>query len=295
MTTSIIISMYNKKGKTLEVIDKLLMHSILNNASSSKELVLMDDASPLKDETQRLIEEYTPLLKSSFGNFVFSRNDFNLGFGASYNRGVSLSSGDSLLIANDDIYLPLGSIDALVNTLSENPRFGMVGPITNESQSWSYQYCKQAPKISSYSNEELANLEHFADYVRGLMKGERIKTDVITGFCFAIKADLMRSMRGFDNVFKYGFFEDTDLSRRVGENHDVIINPEIFVSHGSVDGSSGSVKQHPLKAISYLFKNGYEYGKKYGHLHTLKYSLKGMNRAFTGNDTVSDLFEQKLA
>ncbi len=293
MTTSIITSMYNSKGKTIETIDKLFFPSILNNASSDKELVLLDDCSPLREETEAMVARYMPDLKKQFGNVIFQKNPENLGFGGSYNKGMRISGGDRLVVVNDDVYFPQDSVDSLVDTLSENTDYGLVGPITCEKGSFTYQYCKQAPKLNNYSAEELERIEEFARTAKKLMNKRRIKTDLITGFCFAVSSQTIKDMGVFDDSFKYGMWEDTDFARRIGQKYQIIINPEVYIHHGGVDGASGSLLQHPLKALRAGLENQYKYGKKWNdHLGAAKHFFRGLER-MTGKNTVSELFDKK--
>ena len=291
--TSIVVSMYNKKPGVIETIDRMFIPSVLNNGSKDKEIVIVDDCSPLEKETKEMILKHMPALKSRFGNVVFSRNPKNLGFGASYNRGISLASGERLLITNDDVYLPLGSVNALVSTLDENPSYGLIGPISNPNNMFTYQYCKQSPKINAYSNEEFQKIESFSKFARNLMAGRRINADVITGFCFAVKASLIREMGSFDEYFKFGYYEDTDFAKRVSQKYAIIINPEVFVYHGGVKGVSGSAMQHPIKSLISVMVNGYKYGKKWGHFTAFKHSINGFLR-LTGKKTVSVLFKEMM-
>ena len=292
MPTSIITSMYNRKPATIETVDNLFFPSILNNASSDKELVILDDCSPLEQETRAMVEKYLRDLKKRFGNVVFERNPENYGFGKSFNRGINLAGGDRLVVSNDDVYFPLESVDLLAATLLESDKFGLIAPITNEKTSWTYQYCKQAPKLKSYSPEELEKLESFAKHARESMKGIRIAVDNVSGFCFAINSDLLREIGTFDESFEYGLFEDTDLAKRVGQEYKIIINPEVFVNHGGLKGASGSLLQQPIKTSYYAVVNAFKHGRKWSYLNTLRGIAFGLYSQ-TGRGTVSELFEEK--
>jgi O-antigen biosynthesis protein len=292
MSISIVTSMYNKSPAVLETIDSLFFPSLLNNASSDKQLIIVDDASPAKKETELLLEKYIPEFNKKFGEVKIVRNEKNLGFGGSYNRGIMQAEGNSIVVTNDDVYFPLNSVDKLTKILSENNSYGMIGPITNENTTFTYQYCKQAPQIKSYSADEIKRIEKFAVYASNKMRGTRIPTDLITGFCFAMPKDLIREMKGFDERFKYGLYEDTDLARRVYQNHSVIIAPDVYIHHGGIKGASGSTSQFPLKKIRAMTVNQYKYGQKWNdHLGAMKHLFLGLYRMKTGKKTVSELFE----
>ena len=117
MSTTIVTSMYNKSSQVIETIDKLFLPSLLNNASSDKELILIDDVSPAKSETLALLDKYLPELKKKFGNVEFVQNEENLGFGPSYNGGIMRANGANIVVVNDDVYFPENSVSKLTSIL----------------------------------------------------------------------------------------------------------------------------------------------------------------------------------
>jgi len=58
VNTTIVVSLYNSRPETLEVIDKLFFPSLLNNITPQTQLIVLDDRSPLQKETNELIEKY---------------------------------------------------------------------------------------------------------------------------------------------------------------------------------------------------------------------------------------------
>lgn len=196
MTISVITSMYNRKSEVLEIITNLLLPSLLNNGSSNTELIIIDDCSPLKDETEALIGKYHRDLKCKFGNVIFTRNKSNLGEIRSINKGMYMAEGKRLILANDDLYFPRNSIERLAATLDEPEGYLIAGPITNASSSWSFQYCRQAPTLKSYSPAEIEKLEQFSLWLHERMRGRRKTTDNLCGFCFAADSQLLKKIGG---------------------------------------------------------------------------------------------------
>ncbi len=135
-TISLVVSMYNTKPATVELIEKLFLPSLINNCSPDKQVIILDDGSPLHLETQEMIEKFKPELTARLGDFVYVQNPANLGFARSYNKGMQLTDGDAIVIVNDDIYLPKNSLDNLAAVLQSNPQFGAVGPVTNLAASF---------------------------------------------------------------------------------------------------------------------------------------------------------------
>lgn len=291
-TISIITSMYNRRPGTIGTVDALFFRSVLQHGAPDREIVILDDCSPLKKETSALFEKHAAGLRRAFGNVVYNRNQANLGFAGSFNKGIAIAGGDRLFIVNDDVYLPRDSVAGLASTLDEDPRYGIVGPITSESMTWTVQYCSQAPHLRSYSVEEIVRIEEFAKTAKERMAGRRIVTDLLSGFCFAVSKEVIARVGAFDGSFQYGLWEDFDLVRRISQDRLVVVNPAVYVHHGGVDGTSGSLIQHPFRAAYALLVNGVRYGLKFDDLRgALIHSVRGMYRGLTARGTVSELFE----
>jgi len=289
--TTLVVSMYNREHEVLEIIDKLFFPSLLRNGSKNVAIIIIDDASPLRKETHNLVMKYYNEMGNLFFNVRFIRNEKNLGFAKSYNRGIQMVRTKYILIANDDLYFPLGSIKRLINTLEEPAGYGLVGPIANNSTIWSFQYAKQAPTIKSYEKEELERLEKFSTWLSLIKKGERKITDHhLCGFCFACKTDFLKEFGGFDESYEFGQFEDTDLVRRVIEKYDmkkVTIIKDVFIGHGGPKGNSRSLLQEPKKMFHYGTVNGYKYLKRWGVGRYLRILIFGLISQFTGKLTIS--------
>ena len=296
-TTTIITSMYNGRQKVLDIIDKLLLPSLLNNGNANTELILIDDCSPLKKETNVLIGKYLPDLENVFGSVIFTKNQSNLGFAKSFNRGIKMASGRNLVVANDDLYFPKGSIEKLVGTLL-NPRYLLVGPISNNKELFTFQYCKQAPKLRSYSSREIERLELFSKFLTEEMRGQLKVSDDLCGFCFAADSLFMKEIGGFNENYKHGFWEDVDLIRKINDEYGygkTVINMEVFIGHRGVGGSPSTFfAQQPLKAAYYLLVNGFKYANTWGYGRAIKRMIFGLLSQHSGKNTISELLPKEI-
>jgi len=295
MTISIVTSMYNRKYEVLEVIDNLFFPSLLNNGNSEMELIIIDDCSPLFAMTLKTTKKYIYELSQKFGSVTFIRNEYNLGFARSFNKGISMAKGDKIIVANDDIYFPLGSIEKLAATLDDSAGYLIAGPITN-SNTGTFQYCKQAPTLKSYAPAEIAKLEKFSEWLSVKMNNRIMTTDNVCGFCFAIDPVLFKEMGGFDETYWYGFYEDTDLLQRIkkvyGEEK-IAINLDIFVGHGGPNGFSRTMLQEPLKWNIALLINGIKYANRWGYRTWFK-RLAYIVQVESGKGTITELLPENI-
>lgn len=297
MKVSIVISMYNRGREVLETIDYLLFPSLLSNGDNDTELILLDDGSPLKEETEALMAKYLPLLREKFGRVLYRRSEKNLGFAKSYNRGLSLATGNKVIIANDDLYFPRESIKRLVKTLDEAEGYVIAGPITNANTSWSFQYCKQAPRVVDYTLVEKEKLELFAKWLGERMDGKRIQTENLCGFCFVARTNALKKIGGFDEGYRHAYYEDTDLIQRIAKKFGekkIAICMDVFVGHGGIRGTSRSVLQRPIRGAYALLINGFRYANTWGYGKWFKRLVYGTLSQLTGRGTVSELLPKQI-
>lgn len=258
---AIVVSMYNARRGIIALLDNLFFPSLLRNASSDKQLVLLDDASPLQKETESVVSKYRPDLIRSFGDVRFVRNSVNLGFGRSYNKGMRLADGAHLIITNDDVYLPVGSLDSLREKLAE-PLAGLVGPVTNAAAS--YQNTRIFRGIRNYSQPELQRIEDCAQMLRNCVGRRVIAVRRLVAFCLAIEASLVREIGYLDESFIHGFWEDDDYCIRTRKaGFQILLDASTFVAHGGPLGASMSFRQDIPRYLKYLLSNGSRLVKKH--------------------------------
>ena len=259
MRASIVTSMYNKNKPIFYILDKMFFPSLLQNTSKDIELIILDDCSPAKEQTSQLMKKWAPQFKSKFGSFRFIQNKKNLGFAKSFNKGLKLAKGNVLLILNDDIYLPKNSVKRMVQAQEDNPKFGLLGPVTNEKGAATHQYTKYAPKIKSYTPKNFNKVEKFTSLLKKIMPKEILKVNLLAGFCFIVKKDILQEMGWFNELYKHGYYEDTELSDKIKLKYPIGIIQNIFVSHGGINGCSNSFKQTPLKSLKSILINYFIY------------------------------------
>ncbi len=166
---------------------------------TSFEVIVIDD-DPTSDTAVRLRE---------YGNVRLIRNDRNLGFIHSCNRGASIATGDFLVFLNNDTQVQSGWLDALIWTFNHKPNPGLVGSrliypdgrqqeaggiVFRDGSAWNYGHLDD-PFRPAYS------------YLR--------EPDYVSGAALAIPRDLFDLMGGFDPTYAPGYYEDTDLAFRV--------------------------------------------------------------------------------
>src|SRR5262249_33852397 len=106
------------------VYNRLSLESVLaNTAYPDFEVIIVDNGS-----TDGTADYLRALSLRSPVRVLF--NEYNRGFAAANNQGLSLASGDMLVLLNNDTVVPPGWLKPLVRQL-QAPDVGLVGPVTN--------------------------------------------------------------------------------------------------------------------------------------------------------------------
>ena len=230
---SIIIPVYNKWAYTAACLRSLLEFK----GKYSFEVIVVDDQS--SDETAKRLEDIDGL--------IHLRNEKNLGFVGSCNRGARHARGEYLVMLNNDTQVLEGWLDELIDTFDREPETGLVGArlvypdgslqesggiVFNDGSGWNYGRGKQAE-----------NPEYL--YLR--------EADYCSGACIALKTEYFLQIGAFDERYAPAYYEDTDLAFRVRESgFKVMIQPLSAVIHheGITSGTDTSIGAKKYQTIN---------------------------------------------
>jgi GT2 family glycosyltransferase/SAM-dependent methyltransferase len=207
---SIIIPVYNNIDYTLKCLK-----SISLNTKGSFEVVMVDDAS--KDDVQDALK--------NIGNITVIRNENNVGFVESCNRGAKRCKGKYILFLNNDTIVTEDWLEPLIQAM-ELQGVGAAGAklvypagrlqeaggiIWNDASGWNYGRGDD-PAKSEYN------------FVRDV--------DYCSGAALIVRRDLFEGLGGFDEQFKPGYYEDTDLCFSIRDlGYRVLYQPRSVVIH----------------------------------------------------------------
>ncbi len=210
---SILIPAWGQPIHTLACLRSLAS----TRSEATFEVILIDDASPEVDY---------PTLFGNIRGVRILRNERNLGFVGSCNRGAAEARGRFLAFLNSDTIVLDDWLDALLATFDGFPGAGVVGSkllypsgrtgeagaiVWRDGSCWNYgrRHAPHSPEV---------------EYAR--------ETDYVSGAALAIDRDLFRSLGGFDEAYAPGYYEDVDLAWRVrAAGRRVVYQPASGVIH----------------------------------------------------------------
>ncbi|UVF18353.1 glycosyltransferase [Microvirga terrae] len=217
-TLDIVVPVYGQARETLNC----LFHVLNAPQRTAYDLVVIDDCGPdpeLSLELEKL---------ASRGLISLLKNEVNLGFVASVNRGMALHSDRDVLLLNSDTAVYGNWLDRIVEFAGSNAKIGTVTPLSNNATICSY------PKFVSDNDDMLelddATLDQIAARVNA---GKSVEIPTAVGFCMYISRACLDEVGLFDVAnFGRGYGEENDFCRRaVKKGWSNVLVGNVFVRH----------------------------------------------------------------
>ena len=197
---------------------KKCVQSILQNTRLPYEIIFVDNGST--DGTV----EYLKKLQKEHRHIKTIFNSRNKGFAAGNNQGARRAKGKYLLFLNNDVLVAEGWLEHLVQALEKDPQIGMVGPVTN--------YISGLQRLAQIPYHDEQGFFPFAQKVLQLNKEKITPRRRIAGFCLLMPRTLFKKVKGFDETFGTGNFEDDDLCLRVRKKgFALMVHEGVFIHH----------------------------------------------------------------
>lgn len=270
MLISIIIPNYNGEELLKKNLPKVIEATeyFKSKTDSFVEIIIVDDGS-----TDNSIE----VIKNDSSKFKIIKNDKNLGFASSINRGVSEAYGEIVVLLNTDVSPEKEFLIPLVKHLSNKNIFA-VGCMDK-----SIENGKTVLRGRGLGKWEKGFLVH--------RRGEVNKTNTlwVSGGSGAFSRSVWNKIGGFNELYHPFYWEDIDLSyRALKSGFKLIFEPKSIVLH---EHESGVIKKKyspfQIKTVSYknqfifVWVNATDLNLQLLHIFWLPYHLV---RALTKRD-----------
>ncbi len=191
-----------------------LLRSLRSHTRYPYRVILIDDSA--NDSTYRALEE----LVAGDPATRLHRNESNLGFVATCNRGLAMARAEYACILNTDTIVTAGWLEKMVRCAESDARIAIVNPVTNGAVNLS------VPMPPG------ANLATIADTVERHTRRRYPDVTTAVGFCMLLKRRYVEWLGGFDPVYGRGYCEESDLCMRYTEaGLRVVVADDAFVYH----------------------------------------------------------------
>jgi GT2 family glycosyltransferase len=196
---SIIVPVHNRAALTRQCLRLLLQNP---PRSGDWEILVVDDAST--DLTPRVLAEQGESIR-------VLTHSANMGFGAACNDAVALTSGEYLILLNNDTLPQAGWVDALGDYADRHPEAAMVSSKLlfpdDTIQHAGMVICQDLYPRHIYNG--------FPSSHPAVNKSRRYQA--VTAACALVRRGPFEQAGGFDTAFRNGY-EDVDLCLRLGES-----------------------------------------------------------------------------
>ena len=215
----VIVPVYRAREETLSC----LWHVLRAREKTAFELVVIDDCSPEPDLSvalDRLAES---------GHVTLLRNEENLGFVKSVNRGMALHPDRDVILLNSDTEVYSGWVDRLHRHAQSDRQIGTLTPLTNNGQICSYPHsCADNPHLLEITPEELDRIA-----ARVNAEADPVPAPTAVGFAMYIRRKTLDMIGPFDeDAFGTGYGEENDFCQRAREGGWLdMIAPDVVIRH----------------------------------------------------------------
>ncbi len=222
----VVVAVYNAPADLARCVDSVLAHT-----RGAYRLVLIDDAS----EDPAIGTHFAALAARALPQVVLLRNDVNLGFTGTANRGLRLSSSADVVLLNSDTIVTAGWLDALARCAASEPAVGTATPFSNNAEICSFpRFCADNPWPEGADPE----------FVRAALARAAVPTypDLPTGvgFCLYVRRALIDAIGIFDPAFGKGYGEENDFClRAVRAGYRNVLCDDAFVVHAGERSFAG--------------------------------------------------------
>lgn len=191
----------------------------------------------------------------------------NRGFGAGHNIAIAELQSNYHLILNPDAELAEDALQLGLASLQEDPGIVLVSPRVQGDDGAQEFLCKRYPSLfvlllRPFAPRWIRRLFRRRLYryeMRDVCSGEREADVLLASGCFMLaRTAALQAVGGFnDDYFLY--FEDFDLSIRLGSQGRLVFNPEVrIVHHGGYAASKG------IQHVKYFIRSGITFFRTHG-------------------------------
>ena len=222
----VIIPVYGGLEQTRRCIESVLSQ----RQALSHEVVVVDDATPEPE-----IAAYLDRLAGE-GRITLHRNESNLGFVKSANRGMGLHGDRDVVLLNSDTEVANDWLDRLAGAARSAPYIATATPFSNNATICSYPFEGWSGGVPGTLG--LAQLDRLFATSNA---GHTLELPTAIGFCMYIRRECLDKLGMFDaERFGRGYGEENDFCMRAlkaGWRH--VLAADVFIYHeGSVSFSS---------------------------------------------------------
>lgn len=196
-SVSVVIPNYNGRLLFEDTLGPLFQ--ALKHAHLDYEVIIVDDCST---------DASVDFLKLHYPEVRVLRNDVNLGFSPTINRGIRAATKDLVHLLNSDVKLMPDYYTHLLPYFQQHDTFGVMGRIIN----WNDEGIQDGAKLPTFQGAKIKTFKNFLPAETPFHQG--ILTMYLSGAEALVDRAKLVTLGGFDELFAPYYIEDYELSLR---------------------------------------------------------------------------------
>ncbi len=210
---------------------------------------------------------------STDGTVALVENDYpgvsvirsgNVGYGAGNNQALKTADSDYHFVLNPDVLFGPTLLSDVIAYMEQNPACVLCTPDAYDAEGNRIPSPKKAPRLryilARFLPFQFTLLQtwrdEFTDYHNQSTNPYPIQ--LCPGFFMAMRTGTAQAVGGFDERF-FLYYEDTDLSRRMGQLGDIMCLPQLRVVHNEKRAA-----YHSRRARWQMIRSLIRYFRKWG-------------------------------
>ena len=235
-------------------LTKATLHSLYEKGPSypNLEVIIVDNGTPY--DALNDIRKFT----QSYPNVSIIENGENLGFAKGNNVGLSVATGEYVILLNNDTVVAPGAIYAMVRHLANNPAIGAVGPLTNNIGN-------EAKLFVDY--EDMKKMRFVARSVTTGYRGIYTNIPVVAYFAVMFRKQDLKIFGLLSEEYGRGMFEDDDHCAVIKSKGYICALAEDAFIHHHLSATFSKLKDEEREVLFEKNKDIFEkkWGKWKGH------------------------------
>lgn len=204
------------------------LYSLVAQTSTPDELIIVDSSD-------------TPLSQDPFFNQVIQKFNFGYtyvqsepGLTLQRNKGIKVATGDIIYFFDDDVILEPDYLAIIQETFAQHPKYlGGMGTITNmqPKESWYWRVLRIFFLLHRDYASGNFTLSGMPTHAYGTSEFKKI--EIVGGCCMAFRASAMQKHSFDENLTRYAYMEDCDISWRVSRDGSLFYQPSARLVHNN--------------------------------------------------------------
>lgn len=255
MNISIVIPNYNGEDLLKKNLPKVFeaVNYYFQENNQKVEIIIVDDGST--DASASVISRLRSKASARQANLKFIKNEKNLGFSSTVNKGVKTARGEIVVLLNTDVYPENNFLDPLIKHFND-PQVFAVGCLDKSIDLPAGKAGLPAGKAGN--GKVVLRGRGIGKWDRGFLvhsRGDINDTNTLwaSGGSAAFRKSIWEKLGGFNELYNPFYWEDIDLSyRALKSGYKVLFEEKSVVYHEHTRGAiKTNYSEFQIKTIAY--------------------------------------------